>query len=125
MHLRTCDSCGGQLAHGSGGDVFFVVRLQITKGAAWGPVQTAAADRMAKEARRSGMKALADALDAGEPAEIIGDTAPKLVRHADLRICGKCIEQGGPFMRPDGPESGIDLLELVRASEMGTHVPTP
>lgn len=126
MKVRTCDSCGGRLAAPGGGDVFFVVRLQITKGTAWGPVQEAAGERMAAEARRMGMKGLADALDRGEPATIVGDLAPSLITHADLRVCSSCVERGATAVRADGEPGGLDLLALIRGAELGDLVvPTP
>lgn len=126
MKFRSCDSCGGRLAIPGGGDVFFVVRLQITKGTSWGPEQAKAGDRMAQEARRMGMKALADALDDGEPATIVGDKAPGLITHADLRICSGCVERGATIIKPDGTPGGIDLPGLIRAAELGgAGVPSP
>lgn len=122
MKARTCDSCGGRLAIPGGGDVFFVVRLQITKGTSWGPAQEAAGERMAAEARRMGMKALADSLEAGEPATIVGDKAPALVTHADLRICSPCVERGATAIKRDGEPGGLDLLNLIRAVELGDRV---
>jgi hypothetical protein len=106
--------------------MFFAVRVQITKGTTWRPDQAAAAGRMVQEARRSGMNALANALDAVEPAEIIGDRLPSHVTHADLRICADCVLKGPTIIRADGSPGGIDLLGLVRSTEIGgPRVPTP
>jgi len=109
MNLRRCDSCARTIGL-KGGEIFFAVRLSITKGTTWGPAQVQAAERMAGEARRFGMKALVDALDAGEPADIVGDTAPVLCHHADVRICAECITTGALGV-------GVDVIDLIRASE--------
>lgn len=117
--LRTCDSCGQNLVRPGERDMFFVVRLQITKGVSWGPDQTAARERMVQESRRSGMNSLANALDACEPADIVGDRIQSLTTRADLRICAECVEHGPTSFRADGGKAGIDVLALVRASEVG------
>lgn len=125
--IRSCDSCGQPVGgKTAGGDMFFVVRVQIMKGTTWRPDQAAAAGRMVQEARRSGMNALANALDAVEPADIIGDRVPSQVTHADLRVCADCVLKGPTVIRPDGNPGGIDLLGLVRSTEVGgPRVPTP
>ena len=123
MKLKTCDSCGGVLAAASGRDVFWVVKVQIMKGVAWGPEERARAERAVQAAGGGALgKALADV----EPAEIPGLRIPSLVTNADLRICAKCIEHGPTAVQVDGGTAGIDILALVRASEVGgPRVPTP
>ncbi len=123
MKLKACDSCGGPLATASGRDVFWVVKVQIMKATAWGPVERARAERIVD---MEGNTALGKALADVEPAEIPGRLIPSLVTNADLRICAKCVEHGPTAVQVDGGEAGIDILALVRASEIGgSRVPTP
>lgn len=118
MELKPCDSCGGPLAIQKGQDVYFVVRVQISKATAWGVEDRAAAEKMIADARRLGLKRLADAASRIEPGEIIGDRVPALMTHADLRICARCVEKAA-LKDPDA--GGIDLLGMVRASEFGSR----
>ena len=119
MDMKRCDSCGQDLDPGGGGDVFFVVRVAITKGRAWDRIERAKAADLAAECRRLRLLSLADALADVEPAEIPGLRIPSLVTNADLRVCAKCVELGPTSIRADGGKTGIDVLDLVRASEIG------
>lgn len=105
--MRTCDSCGGELTRETGRDVFFVVRLQITKATAWTADERRRAADLVTNVRKLGDARLADELAKIEPAEIIGDKAPNLMTHADLRICPDCVQQGRT----------LNLIDLIRATE--------
>lgn len=110
MKLKPCDSCGGALTEGKGdGDVFFVARIQITKGTPWSQAERDALDRVLKNEGTTSR--LGKALATVEPAEIIGDLVPAFVTHADLRICSRCVESG--------VSRNVNLLEMIRAAELG------
>jgi len=123
MRLKSCDSCGGALVDSRGGsDVFFVVRLAITKATAWTPDEQARAEQILKLEGASSR--LGKTLAEMEPAEIVGDRVPSLMKHADLRICAYCV-QGRP--NPSAAfVPGINLIDIIRATEIGAdRVPTP
>lgn len=124
MKLKTCDSCGGVLATDHGRDVFWVVKVQIMKAAAWGPVERARADRIVA---LEGSSALGKALADVEPAEIPGLRIPSLVTHADLRICANCVLTDWTSVTlVGGKPGGVNVIDLIRASEIGgPRVPTP
>ncbi len=96
--------------------MFFVARIQITKAHAWTPGERYAGADFAQKTRDLGLKRLADALDASEPAVIVGDRVPSLMAHADVRMCAACVEAGRP----------LDLTAMIKAVELGTRIlPAP
>lgn len=123
--LRTCDSCGHPLTSPTGQDVFFVVRVQVSKAVAWGPGERDRARLTAEAARRNGDLRMAAALEALEPATFPADRVPSLEAHADLRVCAECVQRGPTAVKVDGTASGIDLLSIIRAVELGERRVAP
>jgi hypothetical protein len=122
MKLKPCDSCGHDLT-AEGRDLFFVARVQIQKATAWTKGEVDRANALAK---LEGNTALGRALSDAEPATFIGDRVPALVTHVDLRVCSLCVQHGATAIKSQGGAGGIDLLDLIRASEIGgPRVPSP